>query len=259
MSKDIYFLSGLPRTGSTLLTSILSQNPRIHTGPNSALCQLMWDMQVSCWNTEQLRNRPETGKELLTALPDVFYKNAMGHIVDKCRSWTMPANVELIEKYITPTPKYIVMLRPISEIVKSFVYIRTLNGWDDPEIGLLDEGAEPIMRSLEGVKNARKLDQDQVLYIWYKEFVEHPDAVLRRLYDFCGWEDFEHNLNNIINPHFEQIDEDGLEGLHEIRPTITERVVNVELSNNLYKKTLQLDLQLRKIFKGEYNGALRVS
>ncbi len=42
--KNFYFISGLPRTGSTLLSSILYQNPLIHTEGNSALCQLMWDI-----------------------------------------------------------------------------------------------------------------------------------------------------------------------------------------------------------------------
>ena len=41
-------LSGLPRTGSTLLSAILYQNPKIHAEGNSGLCQLMWDLEVSC-------------------------------------------------------------------------------------------------------------------------------------------------------------------------------------------------------------------
>jgi len=46
-------LSGLPRSGSTLLSAILSQNPLIHAEGNSAVCQLMWDMQMSCFNTSR--------------------------------------------------------------------------------------------------------------------------------------------------------------------------------------------------------------
>ena len=50
-------LSGLPRSGSTLLTAILSQNPLIHAEGNSAVCQLMWDLHQSGLTTakEQLK------------------------------------------------------------------------------------------------------------------------------------------------------------------------------------------------------------
>ena len=50
MKKQFVFLSGLPRTGSTLLSAILSQNPKIYSEGNSAVCQLMFDMQQSCIN-----------------------------------------------------------------------------------------------------------------------------------------------------------------------------------------------------------------
>ena len=42
--KRIYYLAGLPRTGNTLLSSILNQNPKIHMTPNSMLCQMAWNI-----------------------------------------------------------------------------------------------------------------------------------------------------------------------------------------------------------------------
>src|SRR5436305_15146281 len=44
MNNGIHFISGLPRSGSTLLSAILRQNPDIHAGmssPIGALCQRM--------------------------------------------------------------------------------------------------------------------------------------------------------------------------------------------------------------------------
>jgi sulfotransferase len=35
-----HFVSGLPRSGSTLLSAILRQNPRFHAGISSSLCPL---------------------------------------------------------------------------------------------------------------------------------------------------------------------------------------------------------------------------
>jgi hypothetical protein len=178
---DIVFLSGLPRTGSTLLTSILSQNEQIHTQGNSALCQLMWDTQVSCKNTEQMKNSLDVTHKLLKAIPSIFYDDIDKQIVDKCRSWTLPANLELIDKYITKSPKIIVMLRPIVDIVKSFVLIRDMNGWSNPEAGLLDDGSEPIMRSLDGIKYAKSIDSGQFLYLWYDDLVTNPEQTINKV------------------------------------------------------------------------------
>jgi sulfotransferase len=242
--KNIFFLSGLPRTGSTLLTSILSQNPDLHTEGNSPLCQLMWDMQVSCWNTEQLQNRPDVEDKLLTSIPKVFFEGVEGNVIDKCRSWTMPSNLELIDKYITKSPKIIVMLRPIVDIVKSFVYIRTLNGWQNPEAGLLDDGSEPIMRSLDGIKHAKSVDAGQFLYVWYDDLVSNPKQVIENIYNFCEWEKFDHQFDSIKNKTPEKDELLNLIGLHDIRPTLSRRPINVELSDQLYKKAISLEIPI---------------
>ncbi len=244
MSSEIIFLSGLPRTGSTLLTSILSQNPKVHTEGNSALCQLMWDMQVSCWNTQQIQNKPKIVDELLTSIPKTFYDGIEGNIIDKCRSWTLPANLELIDKYITKSPKIIIMLRPIVDIVKSFVLVRDMNGWSNPESGLLDDGSEPIMRSFDGIKHAKSIDSGQFLYLWYDDLVNNPEQTINKVYDFCGWEKFNHQFDNIKNLTPERDDLLGLLGLHDIRPKLKRREVKVKLSDELYEKAIQLEKEI---------------
>ena len=248
MSSEIIFLSGLPRTGSTLLTSILSQNPKVHTEGNSALCQLMWDMQVSCWNTQQIQNKPEIIDELLTSIPKTFYNGIEGSIIDKCRSWTLPANLELIDKYITKSPKIVVMLRPVVDIVKSFVFIRSANGWKNPESGLLDDGSEPIMRSLDGIRHAKSIDSGQFLYIWYDDLINTPKETIDKIYDFCDWDEFKHDYNNIINLTPEKDELLGLLGLHDIRPQLSRRKFDVKLSNEMYEKAIQVDKELNSIF-----------
>lgn len=237
---NITFLSGLPRTGSTLLTSILNQNPEIYAGPNSALCQLMWDAQVSCWEAEQLQNTPDIQDRILSAIPNIFYDGIDKNIIDKCRSWTLPANLELINKYITKTPKIIVMLRPIVDIVKSFVFVRKMNGWENPESGLLDDMSEPIMRSLDGVFHAKSIDSGQFLFLEYEDLVHFPKETIGKIYDFCEWEQFDHDFNSIHNKFPERDDLLGLMGLHDIRPNLGRRKVEVELSEELYSKAISL-------------------
>lgn len=222
-------LSGLPRSGSTLLSSILSQNPEIHAEGNSAVCQLMWDMQISCEinSYEQLfaNNRYSTQHELISAIPHIYYNNInASHIVDKCRSWTLPVNMDIMRRYITNNPKVIVLTRPIDEIVSSFVSLRRANGWTgDLEIGLLDEGSEPIMRSLSGVESAKKSCSDEFLFIEYCDLVNSTEDVIKKIYDFCEWDIFNHYFKNIKNPHPENDAIYGLIGMHDVRPNISYR------------------------------------
>lgn len=45
MENGIHFISGLPRSGSTLLAAILRQNPRFHAGMSSPMGSLFMALQ----------------------------------------------------------------------------------------------------------------------------------------------------------------------------------------------------------------------
>lgn len=218
-------LSGLPRTGSTLLSAILSQNPEIHAEGNSAVCQLMWDAQASCETaaSEQLQanRRESTQDDIVRAIPAIYYKDVTArHIVDKCRSWTMPDNMAMLRRYVTDDPKVIVLTRPLDEIVQSFVRLREANGWSDPEAGLLDPMSEPIMRSQFGVEHARATNTGEFLFIEYADLIGDTAEVLDSIYTFAGFDPFQHDLDNIVNKHPEDDRVYGLAGMHDVRPTI---------------------------------------
>jgi len=222
-------LSGLPRTGSTLLSAILSQNPEVHAEGNSAVCQLMWDMQQSCEGgaAEQLQanGRQADQNALVSSIPAIYYRNMKAqHIVDKCRSWTLPDNMAMLRRYVTDDPKVIVMTRPLDEIVTSFVQLRKANGWTDPEAGLLDPMSEPIMRSQFGVEHARATNSGEFLFVEYADLVNNPQAVVDSIYSFCEWEPFKHDFDNVTNKHPEDDTVYGLVGMHDVRPKIGERV-----------------------------------
>lgn len=218
-------LSGLPRSGSTLLSTILHQNPQIHAEGNSAVCQLMWDMLQSCEQNcnEQLiaNNRFDTTYHLLNQIPDIYYQNTTRQVVvDKCRSWTLPANQDLLRRFVTDTPKTIVLTRPIDEIVASFAALYEQNDKEFDESVLLREDSEPLMRSLRGVEWAKQVNKGEFLFITYKELVDDTDAVLDSVYGFIGVERFEHDLNNIVNVLPENDAVYGLIGMHDVRQTI---------------------------------------
>lgn len=240
-------LSGLPRTGSTLLSSILSQNPDIHSEGNSAVCQMMWDMQESCQKacTEQLfaNKRYSTQNDVISAIPSLYYKDVTAkYIVDKCRSWTLPSNIEMLHRYFTHNPKVIVLERPLIEIVKSYAYLRLQNNYlGDPYYGLLDDWSEPIVRSLNGIKWAKQNNSGEFLFVQYKDLVESTKDCIDKIYTFCEIESFDHDLSNIINKHPEDDEVYNLIGQHDVRNTISYRDINIEIPQYIIDKCNTLD------------------
>ena len=243
MIKQFVALSGLPRTGSTLLSAILSQNPEIHAGGNSAVCQLMWDMQQSVLDSEQIKASNKNVLDgLVKPIPHIYYTDVTKPIVvDKCRSWTLPANVEILNRYFDNAPKVIVLIRPLVEIVASFMSLRKTNGLTNLEAGLLDDGSEPIMRSLAGVEWARKNNNGEFLFVTYDELVDDTQVSLDRIYEHCGWQPFAHNLDNIVNQNKENDAIYGLIGQHDIRSQISRRTIDVQLSKETIKKCILFD------------------
>jgi len=225
MVKQFVCLSGLPRSGSTLLSAILHQNLSIHAEGNSAVCQLMWDMQQSCETAarEQLEAnyRHNTAYQLISAIPEIYYQNTTRSIVvDKCRSWTLPPNQDLLRRYITDNPKTIVLTRPTNEIIDSFASLYKLNNKPFDANRYMIEDSEPLMRSVRGVEWAKQVNAGEFLFITYAELVTNTDDVLDKIYSFIGAPRFNHDLNDIENTLPENDSVYGLLGMHDVRKTI---------------------------------------
>ena len=251
-------LSGLPRSGATLLSAILDQNPEIHAEGNSALCQLMWDMQESClhypsYGMLNAANRGHTIPSMVAAISNAYYKDVSAPvIIDKCRSWTLPDNMAMLQKYFVGSPKVIVMERPLVDVLKSFLAIHRSNGrvvikgeteTEKNESLRLLPNSEPVVRSLDGVIWAKQNNQNgNFLFISYDELVAETERVLTSIYEFCEIAPFKHDLNNIVNNHPE--DDVGVydnAGLHDVRPTICKRKIDETLLDATIAKCVELE------------------
>ena len=72
---NTYFISGLPRSGSTLTAAILRQNPRFHAGMSSPVASLFESLiaQVSAGTELSSMVSVDQRKRLLTGLFDSYY------------------------------------------------------------------------------------------------------------------------------------------------------------------------------------------
>lgn len=271
--KEYVLLSGLPRTGSTLLVALLTQNPRIHGEGASALCQLMWDNKVACENSVAIaaNRRGRTKHDILAALPGLYYRNVERPVViEKGRTWTHPVNFGMWVSHVNADQKIVALVRPAEEIVRSFAALRMRNGWGN---GLYEDvispGSEPLCRAVEALFAARVAFPERLLIVNYCDIVRDPIKVLDDIYAFHGWEPYPHVLEGITQLYPEDDTVHGLAGMHEIRDAISLREIDIELPQHVKDVCAELDklvygdiekvegaAELRKAIKEVWCGAL---
>lgn len=231
--KEFVLLSGLPRTGSSLLVALLTQNPRIYGEGASSLCQLMWDVHVSCTTYDAIKanKREHVENKILSALPDLYYQDVDRPIViDKGRTWVHPINMEMWKSNVNKNQKTIVLIRPIEDIVKSMASLRIKNNWQgDLYEDILEPRSEPICRAAEAIAMSKILPAEDFLYIDYRDLVNEPLQILDSIYQFFGWEYFDHDTYNIHQLKHEDDSVHGLIGMHDVRQTISVREIDLEL------------------------------
>ena len=240
MKKQFVFLSGLPRTGSTLLSAILSQNPNIYAEGNSGVCQIMYDVQQSCLNNanEQLiaNNRQEkTIYDILTQIPYLYYKDVKEPIIiDKCRAWTKPNNIFLINKFIESDFKMIILERNIIDIIKSFQRLFVENSIEYDLNKFFVPNSEPLINSINGLQIAKNSKNNQnFLFINYDDLVSNPEFEVKKIYEFCGWEPFVHDYKNVVVKHPEDDTTYGINGFHKIRSVVEKKENSVEIPKDI--------------------------
>lgn len=210
-------ITGLPRSGSTLLCNILNQNPRFHASSTSLLPQIVGGI-IKTWS-----DAPETRGALvlnesgantrmhlaLKGLCDGWYAKQIKKkkvIFDKSRSW---AHQLMALRAIYPESKVLVMVRDLRDVFASVEKQHRRSP-------LLDQGGAPGERTVwgradrmfrtdgmigapvEGVLDLMRR-QLKTTVIRYETFVERPKAVMQKVYQYLEEDGFEHDFDDVQN------------------------------------------------------------
>ena len=219
----IHFLSGLPRSGSTLLASILAQNPAIHATSTSGLIDMLGAM-ATAWegspNTRAAGAERDEKHRVLAAMVGAKYAPHAGKVViDKSRGWPTPVVMDTMEKVLGAKPRIIATVRPIAECVASFV--RLIDPDDVVEFCKSHYVMQHMRDSYDALKAGYAAAPENFLFVEYDGMMEDPARQLRRVYEFLGLPHFAHSFDNIVNPSPERDEEVwGIPGLHSIRPAL---------------------------------------
>ena len=124
--KKYYFLAGLPRSGSTLLSAILNQNPSIYSSATSGLVNIMGSV-VNSWSQKhqevQGRDSEEIYRLLKGVIENKYEKIEKEIIFDKSRGWTAPEIISTVEKVLGHPVKIVATVRNVDSCAASFVKI----------------------------------------------------------------------------------------------------------------------------------------
>ena len=244
--KEYYFLTGLPRSGNTLLGSIINQNPNLNLTANTILTDVLYQLYLI--KDYQIYKNFTDEKSLNNVIKNVFnnyYKDWKAKYIIDRGSWGTPANLELL-KSIIAKPKFIILYRPVLECLASFIKIEKPTNVETRCHELMDNNGM-IGKSLWSVKNIIKEKKDYIR-INYLDLINKPLDQINKIYKFLNIDNFNHkfkNLNDFSTNNIKYDDSILNAPLHKIRTDkIKLNKYNIEdyLPANIIKQYSNLDI-----------------
>ena len=232
--KDIFFLSGLPRSGNTLFGSIMNQNPDVAATANSICADMMGELFL-LKQTDIFKNFPDhkSFDNVAKTVFENYYKDwKQDYIIDRA-PWGMPINLKNI-KQIRKNIKIIVLLRDVVEVLGSLIrwsereptsYLN--NYWaktTEEKCHMLMNNDGVIVKELIGIKHL--LDhqpKDMYHIIDYNDFVKDPKKIIDGVYDFLEIPKYKHNFTNLNQFKVNNMNYDDTvvgAGLHTIKTDV---------------------------------------
>lgn len=227
--KDFHFIAGLPRSGSTLLCSILNQNPDFKATHTSNLPGVVdeylknFSKFFEHYDKALLQHRIDSSVE---GLFRYFYKEE-NIVFDKDRGWT------LLFPYINkifPQSRIIFPVRNIIDIFSSielqhrrtetFFYKSNLSfSVSNERIKILFKSLiSSVLQALEECL-FREL-MDKILIVDYKSLVKDPHNTLDSIHSFLNYPEYQYDFNHIVSTA-EENNDGNLKYPHKVKSKLS--------------------------------------
>jgi sulfotransferase len=235
LQRRFHFISGLPRSGSTLLSAILSQNPRFHanmSGPLAGMFDAMLS-ELSDRNEFSVFISNDQRRRILKGLFDGYYgpEFSADVIFDTNRLWC--ARLEPIRQ-LFPHSKIIACVRHVSWVIDSIEQLIRRNIFQPSGIfnfkpeGTVYSRAEGLAKgdgmvgfAHNAVKQAFYSDDpSNLMLLRFETLTNEPARAIDAVYAFIGEQAFSHDFNNLQYEADEFDRRIGTPGLHTVRPRI---------------------------------------
>ncbi|MFZ6746078.1 sulfotransferase family protein [Undibacterium sp. JH2W] len=236
-----HFISGLPRSGSTLLAAILRQNPRFQAGMSSPVGSFVNSLLSLVSAGSEFASQVDNAqrKNLLCGLFDSYYKNETDKevIFDTNRMWCAKLST-ILDMF--PGAKIIACARNVAWIMDSIERQFRSNPYENTKLFGNNMGRSTVYQRCEGLAQHEQLvgfawaalreafygeNAKSILVIDYELLSQVPEKVMPLVYDFIGEPHFQHDFNHV---EYDAPDFDlqlGIPGMHRVKPKVefTER------------------------------------
>jgi sulfotransferase len=242
--KHLHFIAGLPRSGSTLLTAILNQNPRFTAGMADPLIGIIQDI-YSQMSTDTGVFTDDQILEFVKDVVNIFYKNSNAVCFNNHRAWT--ANTALAKK-LYPKSKMILCVRDVPWILDSFEKLNAKNPMiQKPLYGntllsnvydrcrfLMDETkfvGGPLNHLAQALYSD---DTDMICVVDYNALAKSPLTTMQQIYKFIDEPWFQHDFDNVAVSYDDYDSRAKIIGLHTTRKVIDFQERNSLLPPNIW-------------------------
>ena len=232
-----HFITGLPRSGSTLLSALLLQNPRFHAGMTSPVGGLFKGMlnQLGAGSEFGPVVTKEQRRRLSRGLFDSYYADQVGEkevIFDTNRMWSaqMPALMDLF-----PGAKLIACVRNVAWVMDSIERRYRANPFEITRLFSDDTERNTVYSRVDTLAQRNRMvgypwtalkeafygeHASSLLLVDYDLLAQAPQKVLPLIYQFLGEPEYEHNFEQVKYDAPEFDEALGLHGLHQVRPQV---------------------------------------
>jgi sulfotransferase len=231
MDDRIHFIAGLPRSGSTLLSAILRQNPKLHAGISSPVAGLFQKLLVAMGATSDYYDMIDDvqRRNILRALFDGYYHDQPTKIVfDTNRYWPTRLNA-LVQLF--PTAKVICCVRDPLWVLDSFERLIRRNAFSVSKIfetkdastvynrvEALSSGAGAVGFAWNAIHEAYySEDAEKLIFLDYQALTQDPKGSIEALYRHLGFSKFVHDFEHVQYRDGGEFDDRlGVPGLHTV-------------------------------------------
>ena len=230
--RKLFFLVALPRSGNTLLASILNQNPDIAATANSMTLEIM-KVLFLLKETDVFKNYPDHKSldNVLNTVFDNYYKDWPQRIIVDRGPVTTPGNFNVMQKHFGNRFKVIVLVRDLIDVLASFVkwfeneptaYPNKLGKNIEEKLWALMDKNGSIAKELIAIQNAFNY-KEICHFIKYDDLVKNPQQTITNLYQFLDEPLYPHQFSNLKQFQLNGIGYDDKElgnNLHMIRTEV---------------------------------------
>ena len=237
MQKQLHFICGLPRAGSTLLANIMAQNPQIHTTPTSGCHDVLfgiknnWNKLIEHQASKELSDSSNLRNVLHAAL-HAYHGTDRPIVIDKGRGWT--SMLEMLEFITGEEAKVLVPVRDITHILASLEKVHRKSIATNQHQGSYEDGQTTQGRAQQHLRNTAVLGlaydrlkdamqrgyENRLGLIEFEDLTHNPAETMAKVYEFLGVEPFDHDFENVEQYTHEDDSVHGGLDLHTIRQKV---------------------------------------